>query len=94
VSGVEPIQVQFFDLRPRRHAAQRRMWKLLAAWHTIPSTYVIGEQDAAIPYAMRERFAARAGSVARMDTSHSPFLSRPGETAALLRDQLALARRD
>ena len=70
------------------------MWKLLAAWHTIPSTYVIGEQDAAIPYAMRERFAAR-GRLRRANGHLAlTFLSRPGETAALLRDQLALARRD
>jgi pimeloyl-ACP methyl ester carboxylesterase len=62
-----------------------------AAWHTIPSTYVIGEKDAAVPAVLRERYASRAGLVRRMDTSHSPFLSRRAETAALLREALATA---
>jgi pimeloyl-ACP methyl ester carboxylesterase len=64
-----------------------------AAWHTIPSTYVIGERDAAIPSAMSKQFGGRAASVARLDTSHSPFFSQPRETAALLRYELSRARR-
>jgi pimeloyl-ACP methyl ester carboxylesterase len=51
-----------------------------AAWHTVPSTYVIGDRDAGLPPWMRERFAARAGAVRWTDTSHSPFLSRPGDS--------------
>jgi hypothetical protein len=42
---------------------------------------------------MREKFAARAGSVRRMDTGHSPFLSRPAELARLLREELDNAAR-
>ena len=38
VSVVEPIPVQFFDLRPCRHPAQRRMWKLLAV---VPSVGIV-----------------------------------------------------
>jgi hypothetical protein len=38
VSVVEPIPVQFFDLRPRRRPAQRRMWKLLAV---VPSVGIV-----------------------------------------------------
>jgi pimeloyl-ACP methyl ester carboxylesterase len=64
-----------------------------AAWCTVPTTYVVGERDLAMPPSMTELFASRASSVVRLDTSHSPFLSRPGETAKLLRDELALARR-
>lgn len=59
-----------------------------AAWHDTPSTYVIGERDAGLPVPMREKFGARLGNVRRMDTSHSPFYSRPAETAALLREAL------
>lgn len=59
-----------------------------AAWHDTPSTYVIGERDAGLPVPMREKFGARVGNVRRMDTSHSPFYSRPAETAALLRDAM------
>ena len=59
-----------------------------AAWHTVPSTYVITENDAAIPVPLQEQMATRAKSIRRIPTSHSPFLSRPAELAALL-DEIA-----
>ena len=59
-----------------------------AAWHTVAHLYVIGERDNCLPSAVREKFAGRAQEVVRMDTSHSPFLSRPRETAELLREEL------
>jgi pimeloyl-ACP methyl ester carboxylesterase len=62
-----------------------------AAWHTIPSTYVIGEKDAAVPVEAGEFLSQRAQRVVRMDTGHSPFLVRPAETAALLRAELDIA---
>jgi pimeloyl-ACP methyl ester carboxylesterase len=55
-----------------------------AAWKEMPSTYIICEQDMAIPPAAQEAMSARAGAVERMDASHSPFLSQPDATAALL----------
>ncbi|MGI5519856.1 alpha/beta hydrolase [Micromonospora sp. CA-259024] len=54
------------------------------AWHKIPSTYIIMDQDKAIPVPEQERMAARAGNIRRMPSSHSPFLSRPADLAALL----------
>ncbi|MCI2423613.1 alpha/beta hydrolase [Saccharopolyspora sp. K220] len=62
-----------------------------AAWHAIPSTYVIGEKDAAIPGEAGAFLSQRAQRVVRMDTGHSPFLVRPAETAALLRAELNIA---
>ncbi|AWT56603.1 alpha/beta hydrolase [Mycolicibacterium smegmatis] len=56
----------------------------VAAWHVIPSTYIVCEADNAIPPARQELFARNAGTVVRMPTSHSPFLSRPTELAALV----------
>jgi pimeloyl-ACP methyl ester carboxylesterase len=56
-----------------------------AAWKSVPSTYVIAEQDQAIPLVAQEAMAERAGEVLRMDTGHSPFLSQPGALAELLR---------
>jgi pimeloyl-ACP methyl ester carboxylesterase len=56
-----------------------------AAWHTVPSTYVVCEQDAAIPVFAQEAMAARAKRVLHLPASHSPFLSRPAELADLLR---------
>ncbi|MCD0484079.1 alpha/beta fold hydrolase [Streptacidiphilus sp. ASG 303] len=55
-----------------------------AGWHTVPSTYVVCEQDRALPLQNQEAMAARAGAVHRLASHHSPFLSAPGEFAALL----------
>ena len=55
-----------------------------AAWHVIPSTYIICEADNAIPPARQEVFARNADAVVRMPTSHSPFLSQPAALAALV----------
>lgn len=58
-----------------------------AAWRTKPSTYVICEQDEAIPAAVQAELAARAGSeVRRMPTSHTPFLGFPEAVADLLEE--------
>ena len=51
----------------------------------MPSTYVICEQDHAIPPFAQEAMARRAGEVIRMNTGHSPFLSQPQALASLLR---------
>jgi len=55
------------------------------AWREATTTYVICERDNAIPVFAQEAMAARAGRVERLNASHSPFLSRPDELAALLR---------
>jgi pimeloyl-ACP methyl ester carboxylesterase len=55
-----------------------------AAWHTIPSTYVVCERDRAIPPSTQEAMATRATQVHRLPTSHSPFLSQPSATARLI----------
>ena len=61
------------------------------AWRTIPSTYIVCDQDRALPVLEQERMAVRAKAVRRMPTSHSPFLSRPAGLAALL-DEIVAAR--
>lgn len=55
-----------------------------AGWHTIPSTYIICENDQALPAESQQRLAERAETVHRLVASHSPFLSKPVELAALL----------
>ncbi|MFI6177760.1 alpha/beta hydrolase [Nonomuraea sp. NPDC051191] len=57
-----------------------------AAWHDIPSTYIIAERDQALPPALQERMAARAAEIRRLSTGHSPFLSQPDRLAALVDD--------
>ncbi|WP_409467469.1 alpha/beta fold hydrolase [Streptomyces sp. HC307] len=61
-----------------------------AGWHTIPSTYIVCEDDRALPVQSQQTLAARSGAVHRIKSSHSPFLSMPGELAALL-SEIALA---
>jgi pimeloyl-ACP methyl ester carboxylesterase len=60
----------------------------VAAWHTLPSTYVICDHDRAVPPAAQEAMAARAAAVERLPSSHSPFLSRPDDVAAIVRRAL------
>jgi pimeloyl-ACP methyl ester carboxylesterase len=60
-----------------------------AAWRTVPSTYVVCEQDRAIPPPAQEVMAQRSRRVLRMATSHSPFLSRPAELAGILAGELS-----
>jgi pimeloyl-ACP methyl ester carboxylesterase len=60
-----------------------------AAWRTVRSTYVVCERDAAVPPAVQEAMAARANAIERIDASHSPFLSRPGEVAAVIERAVA-----
>ncbi|SNR99023.1 Pimeloyl-ACP methyl ester carboxylesterase [Geodermatophilus pulveris] len=59
-----------------------------AAWRAVPSTYVVCEQDQAIPVPAQEAMSSRAGDVLRLPAGHSPFLSHPAELAALLRPVL------
>ncbi|WP_100810431.1 MULTISPECIES: alpha/beta fold hydrolase [unclassified Microbacterium] len=59
------------------------------AWREKETTYVVTEQDAVFPLPAQEALAARSGSTAvRMDTSHSPFLSKPTELADIIEDAL------
>jgi pimeloyl-ACP methyl ester carboxylesterase len=60
----------------------------VAAWQALPSTYVICEQDQAVPPPVQEAMASRAATVERVPSSHSPFLSRPDDVAAILRRAL------
>lgn len=55
-----------------------------AGWHEIPSTYVLCEQDRAIPPVMQEPMSQHADNVHRLDASHSPFLSVPDQVAKIL----------
>ncbi|MFG2767631.1 alpha/beta hydrolase [Streptomyces rubiginosohelvolus] len=55
-----------------------------AGWHDVPSTYIICEQDQALPVALQEALATRAAESYRMAGSHSPFLANPEELATLL----------
>ncbi|WP_433378421.1 alpha/beta hydrolase [Actinoplanes sp. CA-142083] len=55
-----------------------------AAWHTVPSTYILTERDASLPVELQERMATHTKDVRRLPTGHSPHLARPDELAAIL----------
>jgi len=48
-----------------------------AAWHEIPTTYLICSADRGTPAERQRAFAARADTVVECDAGHHPFLSQP-----------------
>jgi pimeloyl-ACP methyl ester carboxylesterase len=60
-----------------------------AAWQRVPSTYVVCGRDNAVPPEAQARMSARAGTVSHIDSGHSPFLSRPSEVTAIIKETLA-----
>ena len=73
---------------PQRKDAFRQELRA-AAWQRVPSTYVVCTRDNAVPPAAQERMSARAGTVSHIDSSHSPFLSRPAGVTAIIQETLA-----
>ncbi|MBV2353926.1 alpha/beta hydrolase [Streptomyces sp. J2-1] len=97
----DPLHALYADVEPELAArsAARLGYESLravrqplteAAWHTVPSTYIVCEEDVAIPPVLQEQMAVRADRVRRIRSSHSPFLSRPAELAALLREEMTV----
>jgi pimeloyl-ACP methyl ester carboxylesterase len=56
----------------------------VAAWKTIPSTYVRCTEDEAVPLDHQDHMATRCGAIETIDTDHSPFASRTADTAAII----------
>ncbi len=63
-----------------------------AAWKDVPSTYLLAEHDRAIPPPAQEAMSARASTVVRLPTSHSPFLSQPDAVVARVTDAITRGR--
>jgi pimeloyl-ACP methyl ester carboxylesterase len=55
-----------------------------AYWHDTPSLYVTTTEDRTWPASLPPMFAARCTETVTLSTSHSPYLSHPGEVAALV----------
>ena len=72
-------------LRPMDAAATAHPC-LAAPWRSVPSTFVVCEQDEAISPEAQHRMAARASHVVSLDTDHSPFVSAIEPTAAVIID--------
>ena len=55
------------------------------AWKTIPSWYLVGLEDKAIPVATQEFMARRAGShIVKVNSSHAAPVSHPGPVTQLI----------
>ena len=55
-----------------------------AAWRRIPGTYVVCTRDRSVHPGNQEYMAARCANIVRLETDHSPFLSKTKETADVI----------
>ena len=55
-----------------------------APWKTLPSTYVVCEQDQAVHPNHQRIMAKRCGTVLSLNTDHSPFISMTTGTASII----------
>ena len=60
------------------------------AWCLYPTTYLVCTKDRAINPDDQRAMAAKAGDAVELDTSHSPFLSRPRQVADLIGERVRL----
>lgn len=84
-------QAYWFSQLQAHSVASLRTPTLGASWKTIPSSYLICEQDLALPVQVQEMMVSRAKEkgvnveVSRLDTGHSPYLTMPRETVEWIR---------
>lgn len=55
-----------------------------AAWHRVPSTYLVCSQDRGTSARRQREYAGRAGNVVELDAGHHPFLSQPAAVRDLV----------
>jgi pimeloyl-ACP methyl ester carboxylesterase len=57
------------------------------AWKSLPSWYLVAENDEAIPFQVEEQFAQRMGATTiKVPSSHVAMVSHPNEVAKLIKD--------
>ncbi|WP_329361161.1 alpha/beta fold hydrolase [Streptomyces sp. NBC_00669] len=74
-------------LRPQKPGCGRGV-PARQSWRSTPSTYVTCARDRAVDPDLQRRMSRRCSRALTWHTSHSPFVSRPGKVAALLRSLL------
>jgi pimeloyl-ACP methyl ester carboxylesterase len=55
-----------------------------AAWHDLPTTYVVCTEDRGTPAAAQREFSRRADNVIDVKAGHHPFLSQPQTVADII----------
>lgn len=78
------IQRQAVERTARQSLAVLEQPVRAAAWHDVPSTYLVCAQDRGTPAARQREFARRAGAVVELDAGHHPFLSQPAAVRDLI----------
>jgi pimeloyl-ACP methyl ester carboxylesterase len=83
----DPVTARGAATRLRLHKSINNVTPVTrASWRDTTSTYVVLTEDRAWPAVGQRKLAMQATEQRELRTSHSPFLSRPVELAALLRD--------
>lgn len=66
----------------------------VAAWKDIPSWYVLGRQDQAIPAPLQRFMAERIkAKITELDTSHVSFISQPKAVMRVIEDAVAATKK-
>jgi pimeloyl-ACP methyl ester carboxylesterase len=55
-------------------------------WRTVPTTYVLCDNDQSLPASYQEPFAARTGTTHHLPSGHTPLLSMPDRLADILEE--------
>ena len=55
-----------------------------AAWHQVPTTYLVCNEDRGTPAKRQREFAGRAHTVVEINAGHHPFLAQPEAVADLV----------
>ncbi|MEB3369796.1 alpha/beta fold hydrolase [Saccharopolyspora mangrovi] len=55
-----------------------------AAWHDLPTTYVVCTEDLSTPAAAQREFSRRADNVIEVKAGHHPFVSQPQTVADII----------
>ena len=55
-----------------------------AAWHDLPTTYIVCTEDRGTPAAAQREFSGRADKVVEVAAGHHPFLSQPRAVADII----------
>jgi pimeloyl-ACP methyl ester carboxylesterase len=78
------VQAQAVDHLARQNVQVTGQPVGAAAWHHVPTTYLVCARDRGTPARLQREFARRAGRVVELDAGHHPFLSRPAAVRDLL----------
>jgi hypothetical protein len=55
-----------------------------AGWKTLPSSYIVCDEDQSLPPSYQEPFAERTGATYHLPSGHTPMLSMPDKLVDLL----------